>query len=265
MEQDKKLLLVDDDPMVSWSLGRFMTREGWNVNICNDGIEAMQLLEMQKYDALVTDVQMPRLNGIALVEWTKRNRPEMPIIVITAFGSSSVRSVCLQKGAFHYLEKPVDPGLITQLLSVESERDTFSGTVTCIDLFDYLQMMLVSRKQALVEVQSVDGETGLLFISGGDVIHAECSGMVGERAFIHCVSFLGGNFSSLPWREPNKRSIDKKGDFLLMDAARKKDETGNIDLQTNRPSEHPEEAELAFNIRNSILPGPGDKDPSQEK
>lgn len=273
MKKRKKLLLVDDDPEVSWGLGRFLTRHGWSVVTCGDGFEAIQLLEIESYNALVTDVQMPQLNGLALLEWSKRNRPELPVIVITAFGSASVRKVCLQKGAFHYLEKPVDPGIIAELLSVLDERDSFSGTVTCVDLFDYIQMMLVSRKKAIVVVQSVDGESGRLFIEGGNIVHAECAGTTGERAFIHCISFSGGSFTSLPWSEPEARSIGKRGDFLLMDAAREKDETGRIDFeeqiakasQTANPSVIPDDLDIVFNIRNSIFPEIPDKKKSPEK
>jgi CheY-like chemotaxis protein len=230
MGEQSRLLVVDDDPEVAWGLGRFLARKGWAVSACGDGVEAIELLEGDGFDAVVTDVQMPRLNGLAVVEWVRRHRPSTAIIVITAFGSSSVRQACLQKGAYHYLDKPVDPELLLDLLEAGEERNTFSGSITGVDIFDYVQMLLVTRRKILVEVCSRDGERSRLFIEGGDVVHAECSGMRGERAFCHCLSFEGGSFSSLPWVDPPARTIERRGEFLLLDAAREKDETSQIEV-----------------------------------
>ena len=223
-----KVLLVDDDPGIAWGVGRYLTNNGFVVSVCSDGVEAIRVLEQEAFDEVVTDVQMPRLNGLAVVEWVHRHRPQTAVIVITAFGSTAVRKASLQKGAIHYLEKPVDPHLLRDLLVSAREQKRFSGNVSDVDLFDYIQMLIISRRTLVVEVTSREGERGRLYLKDGDVVHAECSNLSGERAFCHCLAFEGGSFSSLPWGEPSRISITRRGEHLLLDAAREKDETTQI-------------------------------------
>ena len=224
--EKQPLLLVDDDSDVVWSVGRCLTRAGFVVSICGDGAEAVRLLESKEFEFLVTDIQMPGLNGLALIEWVRQNRPHIRVVVMTAFGSPSVRQVSLRKGALLYMEKPVDPDLLIEILNSSNQDHSFAGSVNAIDLFDYVQLMLLTKRQLILEVSSCKGEQGWLFIEKGNVLHAECGGLEGEDACYHCLSFEGGSFSSLPWKPPPKISITKSGEFLLMEAARLKDETG---------------------------------------
>ena len=226
MNPDHKLrvLLVDDDTDIVWGLGRYLTRKGCTVSTCGDGAEAIELLEERRFDVIITDIQMPELNGLALVEWTRRNRPATRVIVITGFGSPSIAEVVKRKGAVLYLEKPVDPDIVLQVVTHLSPRDSFSGVVDEIDLFDYVQLVTVTRRQMVLDVRSIDGKRGKLYVDRGEICHAECDELTGEDAFFCCLSFEGGTFTTEPWTEPPNKTINRRADHLLMDAARIKDE-----------------------------------------
>jgi CheY-like chemotaxis protein len=226
-ESRLRLLLVDDDAEVSWAVGRFMARSGFAVSSCGDGAEAVRLLEASAFDVVVTDVQMPNINGLALIEWIRDHRPRTRVVVITAYGSPSVRALALRKGAVLYLEKPVDPQILVDVLGAEWHEDTFSGSIDDIDLFDYLQLMILSRKQVIVEILARSGESGIVYLDKGDVTHAACGEAEGEAAFFRCLAFEGGTFATRPWRPPERRSVGARGDFLLMEAARLKDEAAH--------------------------------------
>ncbi len=116
---------------------------------------------------------------------------------------------------------PVRAGLGEETAAMS---DGFSGRLEGLDIFEFLQMVLVSRRQTVLEVISREGEVARLFINDGNVVHAECCGMTGRDAFIGCLAFSGGAFSSHPWEEPAVRSIAESGEFLLLEAARIKDE-----------------------------------------
>jgi CheY-like chemotaxis protein len=218
------ILLVDDDPEVVWALGRYFTRAGFPVTTCGDGQEAIALLESRDFDTVVTDIQMPRLNGLALVDWLRANRASTKVVVITAFGGPSIRHLSIKKGAILYLEKPVDPDLLAEALSSSKQDTAFCGSIDKIDILDYLQLMMLIGRQVVLEVSSNDGGRGLIFIDKGEVRHAQCDDLEGEEALFKCLCFEGGNFLNLPWCEPDKITIKKPGDFLLMEAARKRDE-----------------------------------------
>ncbi len=233
------LLLVDDDPEISWGVGRCLTRAGCSVVTCGDGAEAISILENREFDILVTDIQMPRLNGLSLIEWVARKRAGMRIVAITAFGSPSIQQVAIKQGAILYLEKPFDPRVLTDLISSDDSRNTFCGNVDDIDLFDYVQLVFVTMKRLVLKIASRRGDEGSIYIAEGTACHAECGELLGEDAFHRCLSFDGGSFKTLPWSEPEQKTIFSKGEFLLMEAARTKDEgaqTGHISMALDRPS-----------------------------
>ncbi len=224
-ENKRRLLLVDDDPDVVWGLGRLLSRSGYVVTTCGDGSEAVHLLGQRSFEAVITDVQMPEVNGLALTEWINQNRPGTRVVVMTAFGSSTVQEIAHRKGVALYLEKPVDPDLLLRVLGARGRSDSFSGVVEDIDLFDYVQLLLVTNRRAQLEVVSSDGLRGKMYIDAGRVRHAECGGVQGEDAFFSCLRFHGGRFASVPWQEPPRETISRKGEYLLMEAARLKDES----------------------------------------
>lgn len=231
MNSKPRVLLVDDDPHLLWGVGRFLTRSGYTVISCPDGAEAIDVLQNGNFDAMITDIQMPRLNGLALIEWAIQNAPGMKMIAITAFGCASVQQVLLRKGPILYVEKPFDPKVMLELLHTESSTaDSFRGNVNDITLFDYIQLVFMTNRQLKLVISSTDGENGVIFIDNRSACHAECGELQGEEAFYKCLSFKGGTFVSLPFDEPRARTIRSKGDFLLMDAARLKDENAKVTL-----------------------------------
>lgn len=177
------VLLADDDPEVAWFLGRSMTRAGFKVTTCGDGVEAIALLENQSFDVLITDIQMPRLNGLALIEWVHDHRPELRIIAITGFGSSTVKEVSLSKGASLYLEKPVDPRLLIDVLRYYCEVDEVSGArASTVDpLLQTLLEAVSSGSGGEVVVRSQQ-QVGHVFFVGGKCAWAFVSGDTGNLA-----------------------------------------------------------------------------------
>jgi len=90
---------------------------GFAVTTAGDGSEAVDLLHSQLFDVIITDVRMPRMNGLALLDWVRSNRPETHVVVMTAFNSSYLKDMCVSKGAALLLEKPVDPNMLISALS----------------------------------------------------------------------------------------------------------------------------------------------------
>lgn len=116
-DQRIKVLVVDDDADVLWALNRRLSQQGFSVVTCNDGQSAFKELEARNFDALITDVMMPKVNGLALLDWVKTNRPKLKTFVMTAFDSPSVRRLSLGSGAAMVLGKPADADLIIEALA----------------------------------------------------------------------------------------------------------------------------------------------------
>jgi two-component system response regulator MprA len=98
--------VVDDDPALSRTLRRALGVEGYEVECAHDGVEALQRLTADPFDALVLDVSMPRLDGLALCRLLRERRDRTPVLMLTARETVADRVAGLDAGADDYLVKP---------------------------------------------------------------------------------------------------------------------------------------------------------------
>jgi two-component system response regulator MprA len=101
-----KLLVVDDDPALSRTLRRALGVEGYVVETAGDGVEALQRLAAARFDAVVLDVSMPRLDGLAVCRRMRERRDRTPVLMLTARDAVDERVYGLDAGADDYLVKP---------------------------------------------------------------------------------------------------------------------------------------------------------------
>jgi two-component system, OmpR family, response regulator MprA len=101
-----KLLVVDDDPALSRTLRRALTIEGYDVECAADGSEALQRLAGDRFDAVVLDVAMPRLDGLAVCRRMRQAHDRTPVLMLTARDAVGDRVEGLDAGADDYLVKP---------------------------------------------------------------------------------------------------------------------------------------------------------------
>ena len=97
---------MDDDPALSRTLRRALGVEGYDVDIAPDGAEALQLLAASHYDAVVLDVNMPRVDGLAVCRSMRARRDSTPVLMLTARDAVGDRVEGLDAGADDYLVKP---------------------------------------------------------------------------------------------------------------------------------------------------------------
>ncbi len=104
----KKILVADDDFSFRSLLAEVLGDEGYNVSIAEDGIAALKILQGEEFDILITDIGMPKMNGIELFNNVKELYPQMPIIFITGYSFTNAATQGLREDHFYYFEKPVD-------------------------------------------------------------------------------------------------------------------------------------------------------------
>lgn len=103
-----KLLIVDDDELMRDSLASTLSREGHEVTAAGDGNTALARLGASKYDLMLTDLKMPKITGIELMAEAKKLRPEMPVVLMTAFASVQTAVEAMKLGAYDYIQKPFE-------------------------------------------------------------------------------------------------------------------------------------------------------------
>src|SRR3954449_3539728 len=111
-----KILVVDDQEMMRDSLAANLVREGHEVIAAGDGPAAVSRLQGQRYDLLITDLKMPRMTGIELLAEAKRLRPDMPVVLMTAFATVQTAVEAMKLGAYDYIQKPFDGEEIKHLV-----------------------------------------------------------------------------------------------------------------------------------------------------
>jgi len=108
--------------------------------------------------------------------------------------------------------------------SGEYSSRQFSGYVVGIDILDFVQFLFLIGKKARLTIHSSQRQQGDLYFSGGKLVHAVQGNLEGKEAFFACMNFSEGAFSVEPWKGTEPRTIDEPGDFLLVEAARRRDE-----------------------------------------
>jgi PAS domain S-box-containing protein len=137
-----RILLVDDDPALLDALSDALRRKIPNleVDVCESGPAALVLIDTRDYDAIVSDIKMPEMDGLTLMNRIQRRSPKLPVLLITGHGDRDLGVQALRRGAYAFMEKPLDREFIAAWVSraielrqlsreVESQRVTIEQYV----------------------------------------------------------------------------------------------------------------------------------------
>jgi two-component system response regulator HydG len=116
-----KVLIAEDEEITLKHLVNTLTKEGYDVVGTKNGREALEKISRDQFDVLITDIKMPEINGIELLDRSKEKNPEIEVLVITGFGSIGSAVEAMKKGAYEYITKPFD--LDELILKVRNIRE----------------------------------------------------------------------------------------------------------------------------------------------
>lgn len=102
------ILVVDDDQSVATAFERFLAHEGHGCTIASNAEEAIRLVGERDPDLVVMDIRMPGIDGLQTLQEMRRRYPDVPVVMMTAFGTSQTSIDAIRAGAFEYLTKPLD-------------------------------------------------------------------------------------------------------------------------------------------------------------
>ena len=103
-----RLLIVDDEEPQRLMLASLLGRAGYEVDAARDGSAALALLRDRRYNLMLTDQRMPKMDGLELLERTRRDHADLPVVLMTAYGSVSTAVEAMKRGAADYLTKPFE-------------------------------------------------------------------------------------------------------------------------------------------------------------
>ena len=108
----RKVLVVDDDPVVGKSYDRVLTGKGYSVITAHDAAEALQRMREAEVDLVVTDIRMPGMDGLELAETLHARRPWTPVLIVTGYGTEADEARAKAAGVSAFLHKPLSPEMI---------------------------------------------------------------------------------------------------------------------------------------------------------
>jgi CheY-like chemotaxis protein len=112
MEATKKVLVIDDDPVVGKSFQRVLSGKGYAVISAASGAEALDRLAREDYDVVYADIKMPGMDGLEVTERIKASRPWLPVVIVTGYGSQANEERATALGVAGFLHKPLSPEMI---------------------------------------------------------------------------------------------------------------------------------------------------------
>jgi DNA-binding NtrC family response regulator len=122
--EKKVILVVEDDPRVGESIRSLLKKKGHDILLAKNGKEALHLFRQEMVDLVITDLVMPKMDGIELLEAVKGLRQETEVIVISAQATIEKAVHAMKLGAFDFIEKPINPRVISLVVERALEKQT---------------------------------------------------------------------------------------------------------------------------------------------
>lgn len=183
-----KVLIAEDDRILLMRLTKALEKypDKFEVLPAKDGQEAIEILEKQPVSVLVTDIQMPRVNGLALLAYVSRNHPSIPCFVMSAYGTSRMRAK-LPKDLLQFFPKPLEVEVLARAIIAVLDGDETQDGLQTISIVSFLHMINMEQASCVFEIKSPDKTSGVLYFENGELYDAEYGDLTGEAAALELI------------------------------------------------------------------------------
>jgi DNA-binding NtrC family response regulator len=122
-----QVLLIDDEPIVGKRLVPALAKNGYDVEFCASGREALERIESKTFDIVVTDVRMEDVDGLQILERVRKHSEHTRVIIITGYATIEVAHEAMAKGASDFIAKPFKPNELREVIAKAAESLTRDG------------------------------------------------------------------------------------------------------------------------------------------
>ena len=121
-EMPPKVLLVDDEREFVQTLSERLIMRGMGSAVAYDGESALNLIKEDEPEVMIVDLKMPGVDGLEVLRKVKETRPQIEVIILTGHGHEEDRQLCMDLGAFAYLQKPLDINVLSETIQKANEK-----------------------------------------------------------------------------------------------------------------------------------------------
>ncbi|MGD2272326.1 MAG: response regulator [Desulfobacterales bacterium] len=223
----KNVLFVDDEEtLLLIMVDRFEDfKDRFNVLTAGNGKEAVDILNSKAIDLVVTDLKMPVMDGVELLAYMSANFPSIPAITVSAFCTPRIQKKLKAMGLLRVMEKPVNLDLLAEAVMEGLDRFHQGGSINCVSLSSFLQIIEMEQKSCLLEVHGEGHLRGHFYIVQGELHDASCGVLQKEEAAYAMIAWDKTQLyiKDLPKERP-KRRIEKELMAIVMEGLKRKDE-----------------------------------------
>ncbi|HEY3761477.1 MAG TPA: response regulator [Verrucomicrobiae bacterium] len=260
LDDDKDFLLTIQD------LYETMSGQSWKIHTAATPDRALEILEAERVDLVVVDINMPVIDGIQFLGILQRRHPKLKRAVLTGLATPEKRAACLANGADLFMEKSPSPEGYKSIFVMLGEllqwvpKQGFEGVLRKVTLQDVIQMECLARNSSVLEIYN-EHVLGQIYIEEGQIVHAIGGDLVGERALQRLLSLPGGSFELAQFAPPEQKSLSGSWEMLLMNAAQAMDESASATQETkaaapaNEPASHLDEILVCTPAGDAICDG----------
>lgn len=226
----KYALIADDDKVLVKTLQTGLSKfsDKFEAIYVHDGLEAMNVLNSKPIDILVTDIQMPMMDGLVLLAFMQGSFPNIPCIIMTSHGTSELKTQ-LKKDILHFIDKPVKPDELGNMILSAFEKKGSKGNQK-IGIADLLSLIMMGKKTCIFKLRAEDNTMGYFYFHEGELFNAVWGKQTGEKAVL---DMLGCEKAELTFTKApqavGKKQIEKSLSALI--ALAKK---SSLSLKTNQ-------------------------------
>ncbi len=241
-----RVFYVDDQEDIVWSTTKLLARKCPDLVVegFTDPAVALAALRENPPDIMVTDLRMEEMSGLELLVAARKIIPDLPVILVTAYGGPDVTAALQGRSLVDYLEKPVrTETLVASIDRLLTRSEGFSGAISLPMLPDLIQVYTLTQTTGALSIRR-GGSSGTMWFEGGSIIHATCGERSGETAVYELLSWQGGEFTLDTQAVPPERTITASWQEVLLEGCRLLDEAvredslleGSVELGDAMPS-----------------------------
>lgn len=223
----QNILVVDDNqPFLNLIKKVFYKHsDKYSLITTNNGYEAVDLIKNNVFSIVITDLQMPNMDGYTLLEKMKKSYPDIPVIVITAFDKPKTNTVVTKTGAAAYFTKPIAVDELIACIDNLIKKETEGGILKNASLEMFIQLIEMESKTCTIRiVNEKTFERGVLFFKNGELYNARYLDATGKNSAYRILSWDKVMISIENSCHVSEKEIKDDLQAVLLDALRLKDE-----------------------------------------
>lgn len=243
-----KILVIDDEKSIRNTLKEILTYEKYEVDEAPDGTAGLRMAETNKYDIILCDIKMPKMDGLEVLEKLLEKNSEVPVIMISGHGTIETAVEAIKKGAFDYISKPLDLNRMLVTIRNAMERNSLITETKVLKRKIFKTTEMVGESEGIIKVKEmiervaptdarvlITGEngTGKELVarwiheksprSGSPIIEVNCAAIPSELIESELFGHEKGSFTSAIKQRIGKFELANDGTLFM-------DEIGDMSL-----------------------------------